>query len=136
MLEEFKALTYEYNAFQYANPLEVAEDPSKNYYLFNNKLMDFSLKVYVVFDKDVHNKLEELRNLCLEKYKKQNELWKMQRKIGLWHECVGDTLGSKEDFKKEEDRLTQELVSFSTKILFSWGPIYTSILKIIQSGEV
>ena len=60
----------------------------------------------------------------------------LQRKIGLWHECVGDTLGSKEDFKKEEDRLTQELVSFSTKILFSWGPIYTSILKIIQSGEV
>lgn len=121
MLEEFKALAYEYNAFQYANPLEVAEDPSKNYYLFNNKLMDFSLKVYVVFDKDVHNKLEELRNLCLEKYKKQNELWKMQRKIGLWHECVGDTLGSKEDFKKRRISLNARTRFFFYKNPFFLG---------------
>ncbi len=44
---------------------------------------------------------------------------------------LGKTKGAKENLEKEEERLTQELISFSTKILLSWEPIYTRILKII-----
>lgn len=74
MLEEFKVLTDEYNAFQYANPLEVAEEPSKNYYLFDQKLREFSQKAYVIFGKEISEKFTYVRNLCVEKYKRQNEL--------------------------------------------------------------
>lgn len=136
MLEEFKILADTYSSLQYANPIEIAEDPSKNYYLFDDKLIEFSQKAYVVFGKKTSEKFTYVRNLCVEKHKRQNELWNIQQKLSIWDECVQDRLGSKESLKAKEQAIMNEITTLSTQVLLSWGPIYNLILNIIQNGDV
>lgn len=137
LLEELRILGNEYFDFPHsAAPEETVNNPKKNYCLFDNKMLLFNNKAFVIMGKETYEELEKLRKKCMEYHQIQEEYWQVKKKLKFWDEVYKNKIESKEELQQQETNLTKEIGTVQLKTYDMWNNIYKIFLYQIQNREI
>ena len=136
LLEELRILGNEYFDFPHsATPEDAINDPDKNYHLFDNKLILFNNKSFVIMGKKTYDELEKLRQKCMEYHQMQMKYWQVKSKLEMWDAIYAGT-GSKEELQKQESSLVTQIGSIQMTVYNMWSNIHKTFVQQIQDKEI
>lgn len=128
IIQELELLGKEFLEFQFPTPQELIKEPSRNYYLLDNKMHIFIKKVSMLFNKQLVNSLEDVRKSEMQFYKMKQEAYQLEEKI--------KKASNTAQLKEELDTLSQKLVQSVLSRYKNWDKVFGDVLKNIEEDKI